>query len=1106
LGEGRIVCAFSPVLLEGHFSAASSPQEVAMERPRVQTVVLVLALALPSGMPVSADVNGMCTDEIVIGRNRDGGVAPNQDMRWTVIGDAAAGFGALTEAGSGWGGFRETRSLAVGDIDGDGLDEVIVGRDAGLNERYFVFDDATAGFAELQAGGSDWGIGRAATAIAAGNVDADAALEFAVGRNGPNGFRYRIYDDAANGFEAIHTGGDSWPNDRDVTALAFGDVDGDGLDELVVGRTGGATQRPRWIVVDDAAAGFAEMLAAGDDWGDERSVTALATGDVDNDGRDEIVVGRSAGANMRWEAFDDADAGFASILAMGVSLGDDRSVTALALGDVDGDGIDELLVGLNGGAGPRVRLLDDALRDFAVITDSGGAAIVFDSDTWGAERSATAVAFGDVDGDAVDEVVIGRSQGANARWLVFDDRFGGYAELASGSGWGDERGVTAIALRSDGPLGRDRDQDGIFDRWEEEGVDVDCDGTVDFTPVGADPDRKNVYVEMDYMENHVPNPDAVDDVIDAFANAPVSVGNADGSPGVILRIDVDEQIPEQLDITTWTDADTIRAARFGTPAERLNPQTLAAKALIYRYALIAHTRDGGNSSGRAKRGMFVVTLGGSPWDSVGGHNVGSRAQQAGTIMHELGHTLGLAHGGDEGTNCKPNYLSVMNYSFQTRLIPNPSLPGPRLDYSREELPDLDESALIEAAGVGDGTDNTFWGFDGVNRLIAPGMGPINWSGNVNPDGTPIFDIGPLAADINFTPTTACAASPGETLGGYDDWANLRLAMRSSDGDPDDTTTFPDDELTAEDAAVFEACAANEDTARCTNPPWEYAAKFVCGRQDDAETLRLTRGLYGTTINIHNPDDPPARFFKKVAVAYPPAAQRAGDILQMGEDTLLYDEALKVDCEDIRRTAFGGAFPEPYVEGFLVVQSFRNLDVTGVYTTAALGPQGGAGPNASIDVETIPERPKGVDLRIEKQAEPFVLRFGDREFHFILYTVDVMNGGPATATDVRVRDELVLSLTAAEGVATLLPFPLDLPAGAALVGIEQASLTEASAEFTLGDIAPGVTRRLRFWAYGFAQAVAPQPVAFLTDTVSVRSGETDLIGADNTADAATLLVP
>ena len=33
------------------------------------------------------------------------------------------------------------------------------------------------------------------------------------------------------------------------------------------------------------------------------------------------------------------------------------------------------------------------------------------------------------------------------------------------------------------------------------------------------------------------------------------------------------------------------------------------------------------------------------------------------FVHELGHGLSLGHGGTNGTNCKPNYPSLMNYAF-----------------------------------------------------------------------------------------------------------------------------------------------------------------------------------------------------------------------------------------------------------------------------------------------------------------------------------------------------------------------------------------------------------------------------------------------------------
>ncbi len=920
-------------------------------------VLPILMAAL--GLPAAADVNGGCTDELLIGRDGGGSI------RWTLRADARAGFSDLTEGGIGWGDARRSTAVGVGDIDADGRDEIIIGRDgaAAQSVRYFVYDDASQGFASLHEGGEDWGAARRVTAIALGDVDGDAALEIAIGRTGPTGFRYRVYDDRLAGFNALFTGGDTWGDDRDVTALAFGDVDGDGLDELVVGRTGGAVQRPRWIVIDDADADFGELATGGGDWGAGRDVTALATGDVDGDGRDEILLGRSSGDNSRWEVHDDAGAGFATINSGGDGWGSGRGVTAVAMGDVDGDTLAELVVGRDAGSGPRAFVFDDMQDGWRVLHRIG--------ESWGVTRGVRTLATGDPDGDRADEIAVGRNGGANERWFVFNDRLQGFARMAGGGGsWGVGRAVTAMAMRAGPPARSDRDGDGLLDEWETLGIDADCDGSIDFLPPDADPDRMNVYVELDYMQNHEPDPDALQDVVDAFAAAPTP--NPVGPTGIDLRIDLDEEIPEILDVGTWDGFDAIRDDRFGTVLERdlSNAEAiLDAKSWVYRYALMGHTRDGGTSSGRAKRGNFFVTLGGSPWaQDASGHNVGSRVQQAGTIMHELGHTLGLAHGGTDGTNCKPNYLSVMNYSFQTRLIPNPSAPGPRLDYSRRALPDLDETALSEAAGIQDGTDSTFWGDDGTTRYVAPGTGAIDW------DSDGMIDGGTVPADVNFTPTNACGASPGQTLAGADDWGGLSLATRTMSGAPADEDAFPDEELTGEDAVRLEACAEGEDTARCTRPPYEYAAKFVCGVQDDPATLRLVRGVYGSVVNVHNPWDRDAPFYKKVAVAYPPAAQRAGDIRFMGKDLLRYDEALKVDCEDIRARAFGGAFPTGVVEGFVVIQSFDSLDVTAVLTTGALGAGGsccgGAGGIAHSSIEVVPvaERVKTrIPPPVEEQA-------------------------------------------------------------------------------------------------------------------------------------------
>jgi hypothetical protein len=120
-------------------------------------------------------------------------------------------------------------------------------------------------------------------------------------------------------------------------------------------------------------------------------------------------------------------------------------------------------------------------------------------------------------------------------------------------------------------------------------------------------------------------------------------------------------------------------------------------------------------------------------------------------------------------------------------------------------------------------------------------------------------------------------------------------------------------------------------------------------------MSLARGFYATSINIHNPNDEKTYFFKKLALTYPPKEQKPGSVRPIGIDTLEYDEALKTDCDDIKRTLFREGFPTPYIEGFVIIQSARSLDVTGVYTTADLDCEDEAGKHTGIHVEQIRER-------------------------------------------------------------------------------------------------------------------------------------------------------
>ncbi len=119
--------------------------------------------------------------------------------------------------------------------------------------------------------------------------------------------------------------------------------------------------------------------------------------------------------------------------------------------------------------------------------------------------------------------------------------------------------------------------------------------------------------------------------------------------------------------------------------------------------------------------------------------------------------------------------------------------------------------------------------------------------------------------------------------------------------------------------------------------YRYAAKVVCGISEDGDDLRLRPGVYGTTVNVFNPDFETVRFDKRLAVSFPPDPQIQGETYSLGLDSLDPLHALETNCNTLIEEAFEGTSPEPYFEGFVVITSPKSLDVTAVYTTSPPDP-------------------------------------------------------------------------------------------------------------------------------------------------------------------------
>jgi len=186
------------------------------------------------------------------------------------------------------------------------------------------------------------------------------------------------------------------------------------------------------------------------------------------------------------------------------------------------------------------------------------------------------------------------------------------------------------------------------------------------------------------------------------------------------------------------------------------------------------------------------------------------------------------------------------------------------------------------------------------------------------------------------------------------WGNYT----TMDVDPKDDCTFwySGEYMPNTSVAGWHTRISSVKDPACSNVTYMYPAKFLCGIQKEHEDTRFARGLYATSINVHNPNDALATFSKKLALSIPPGTEKPGRIFPIAKERLGPDEAMEIDCEDVARHIFPKGLPAPLIEGFIVIESDSSLDVTAVYTTAALDEDGKkAEHHSGIEVMQIHER-------------------------------------------------------------------------------------------------------------------------------------------------------
>jgi len=446
------------------------------------------------------------------------------------------------------------------------------------------------------------------------------------------------------------------------------------------------------------------------------------------------------------------------------------------------------------------------------------------------------------------------------------------------------------ACTVNGVAGTDNDKDGICDRWEDPlntaagndathryivcptvagplPIDPLCANTngsikynlcisdafasvwgnkADGATICPTPGHKDIYVEIDYMANHLPSSDAIKKVITAFGNAPISNSNTDAfsrGGGITLHVVVSDQFGRVAPYNVWTDATPslddfrgVKESNFGTAAERAGTSgmpgmTAAAwtstgkiqKHYVFHYGQWITYYGGTCTSSGLSSGLaellgndFIVSLGcGFGGSDPSGGSAGTVDEQAGTFMHELGHNLNLAHGGaatlaigsaNYNMNCKPNYLSVMSYPRQ---MPNAVFDTASweagfnyagtgtltaLDYARSTIADgISESTASETTNFASSDAKQYWVLYGtptkvpaVRKVSIPSAGAtIDWDGSGTKAGT-------ASVDLNILSPTVAGCGPIANPSAFPNSPDLPQTLKSySDWDKINLVFVPD---------------------------------------------------------------------------------------------------------------------------------------------------------------------------------------------------------------------------------------------------------------------------------------------------------------------------
>ncbi len=193
-----------------------------------------------------------------------------------------------------FGDFGGGATAAVGDVTGDGTKDIVVAAGPGGGPHVKIFDGITG--AEVRSFFAFAPVFAGGLNVAIGDVDATAGNEIVVGAGAGGGPNVRVFTATGGELRSFFAYNPAY---RGGVNVATGDVDGDGRDDVITGTGAGGAPHVRAVRMSDLAE-LRSFFAF--DVGFTGGVYVTA-GDINRDGTDEIITGAGAGGGPNVKVF-----------------------------------------------------------------------------------------------------------------------------------------------------------------------------------------------------------------------------------------------------------------------------------------------------------------------------------------------------------------------------------------------------------------------------------------------------------------------------------------------------------------------------------------------------------------------------------------------------------------------------------------------------------------------------------------------------------------------------------------------------------------------------------------------------------------------------------